>query len=189
MEAVRDAARCYWRLRDAGDVTDERGQAHNALLDTLEAAGIPFEDREHAAQIGLTLMNTPINQPQPMTTLMATALRSRPGDAADSRRRMGAGGTGGATVRDAAGALRELARMRHIDVCTGIGGFPLAASWVWGASYTPVAFCEQDAYCQAWLRSYWPDVPCVPNIYDFQGDPYAGTIDLFTAGEIGRAHV
>lgn len=77
---VIDAARKYWQLRNAGNIADERGQAHNVLLDALEAAGIPFEDREHAAQIGLTLMNTPINPTESMTTLMVNCQASLKAD-------------------------------------------------------------------------------------------------------------
>ena len=35
-----------------------------------------------------------------------------------------------------------------IDLFSGIGGFALAASLVWGNEFNPVMFCEIDKFCQ-----------------------------------------
>lgn len=49
----------YVTLRSRGDLSDARTIAHNALLDVLTAAGIVYEDREHAAQIAAELIARP----------------------------------------------------------------------------------------------------------------------------------
>jgi DNA (cytosine-5)-methyltransferase 1 len=56
--------------------------------------------------------------------------------------------------------------MRHIDLFSGIGGFSLAAHWVWGDDHEIVAFCEKDPYCQKVLRKHWPSVPLVEDVND-----------------------
>ena len=38
--------------------------------------------------------------------------------------------------------------MRHLDLFSGIGGFALAASWVWGDEYENVGFCDNNKFCQ-----------------------------------------
>jgi len=50
--------------------------------------------------------------------------------------------------------------MNHIDLFSGIGGFSLAASWVW-EDHNPVPFCERDKFCQQVLRKHWSNVPIV----------------------------
>ena len=70
--------------------------------------------------------------------------------------------------------------MRHIDLFSGIGGFALAASWVW-PSHDIVTFCEKDAYCQKVLKKHWPDVPICDDIFKMNGADY-GPIDLITGG-------
>ena len=54
--------------------------------------------------------------------------------------------------------------MRMLDLFSGIGGFSLAASWVWGDELEIVAFCEIDKFCQKVLRKHWPDVPIIEDI-------------------------
>jgi DNA (cytosine-5)-methyltransferase 1 len=51
-----------------------------------------------------------------------------------------------------------------LDLFSGIGGFSLAASWVWGDELEIVAFCEIDKFCQKVLRKHWPDVPIIEDI-------------------------
>jgi DNA (cytosine-5)-methyltransferase 1 len=52
--------------------------------------------------------------------------------------------------------------MRHLDLFSGIGGFSLAASWVWGADYENVGFCDNNKFCQAVLRKNFKNA----KIYD-----------------------
>ena len=56
--------------------------------------------------------------------------------------------------------------MRHLDLFSGIGGFSLAASWIWGSQHELVSFCERDEFCQRVLKKHWPDVPCISDIHD-----------------------
>jgi len=69
-----------------------------------------------------------------------------------------------------------------LDLFTGIGGFSLAASWVWGDELEIVAFCEMDKFCQKILNKHWPDVPIIEDIRSLDGTKYKGTIDLITGG-------
>ena len=71
--------------------------------------------------------------------------------------------------------------MRHLDLFSGIGGFSLAASWIWGSQHELVSFCERDEFCQRVLKKHWPDVPCISDIHDVRGDE-VGTVDLLTGG-------
>ncbi len=46
--------------------------------------------------------------------------------------------------------------MRHLDLFSGIGGFALAAQWVWGDEYENVGFCDNNKFCQAILKKHFP---------------------------------
>ncbi len=56
--------------------------------------------------------------------------------------------------------------MRLLDLFSGIGGFSLAAQWVWGDELEIVAFCEIDKFCQKVLKRHWPDVPIIKDVRD-----------------------
>lgn len=56
--------------------------------------------------------------------------------------------------------------MKLLDLFSGIGGFSLAASWVWGDELEIVAFCEIDKYCQKVLHKHWPKTPIIDDIRD-----------------------
>ena len=71
--------------------------------------------------------------------------------------------------------------MRMLDLFTGIGGFSLAASWVWGNELDLAGFCEQDAYCGKVLKKNFPDVPIYPDIKELRGEWFQD-IDLITGG-------
>ena len=71
--------------------------------------------------------------------------------------------------------------MRVLDLFSGIGGFSLAASWVWGAEHEIVGFCEIDKYCQKVLKKHWPDVPIYEDIRSLDGRQFKD-IDLITGG-------
>lgn len=70
--------------------------------------------------------------------------------------------------------------MKHLDIFSGIGGFALAASWVWGDEHDIHSFVEIEPFCQKVLKKHWPDVPIHPNIKDYKHDGTA--IDLLTGG-------
>ena len=68
-----------------------------------------------------------------------------------------------------------------LDLFTGIGGFSLAASWVWGEELDLAGFCEQDVYCGKVLKKNFPDVPIYPDIKELRGEWFQD-IDLITGG-------
>lgn len=53
--------------------------------------------------------------------------------------------------------------LTHLSLCSGIGGFDLAAEW---AGFTTIAFVEIDPYCQKVLKKHWPDTPIIGDIRD-----------------------
>jgi DNA (cytosine-5)-methyltransferase 1 len=71
--------------------------------------------------------------------------------------------------------------MRHLDLFSGIGGFALAAQWVWGSDHEILAFCEIDEYCQKVLKKHWPAVHIIPDIREMDGKAYKN-VDLLTGG-------
>lgn len=71
--------------------------------------------------------------------------------------------------------------MRHLDLFSGIGGFSLSASRVWGDKHKIVAFCEIDPFCQKVLKKHWPDTLIYLDIRELKGDDF-GTIDILTGG-------
>ena len=70
-------------------------------------------------------------------------------------------------------------RMKLLDLFSGIGGFSLAAEWVWGEELEIVGFVEIDKYCQKVLKKHWPNVPIWNDIKTFH---YDGEVDLITGG-------
>lgn len=69
--------------------------------------------------------------------------------------------------------------MRHGSLCSGIGGFDLAAEW---AGWENVFACEIDTFCQKVLNKRFPNTTIVGNIYEFDTRPYVGKIDVISAG-------
>lgn len=68
--------------------------------------------------------------------------------------------------------------MRHGDLCSGIGGFALAARWLgWRTAF----FAEIDPYCSAILDGHWPGVP---NVGDLRTVDWSAVepVDVITAG-------
>jgi len=71
--------------------------------------------------------------------------------------------------------------MRMLDLFSGIGGFALAAEWVWKEDLDIVGFCEIDKYCQKVLAKHWSDVPIYDDITKLDGRQFKN-IDLITGG-------
>ena len=67
--------------------------------------------------------------------------------------------------------------MRILDLFSGIGGFALAAEWVWGDDLEIVAFVEKDKFCQKILNKHWPDVPIVEDVRNITIDTLASICD------------
>ena len=68
-----------------------------------------------------------------------------------------------------------------LDLFSGIGGFALAASWVWAGDLELQGFCEIDSYCQKVLKKNFPDVPIYEDITELQPE-WFDDIDLLTGG-------
>lgn len=71
--------------------------------------------------------------------------------------------------------------MRMLDLFSGIGGFSLAASWVWGYKLKILSFCESDAYCRKVLGKHWPYVKIISDIRRFREYQFEA-VDLLTGG-------
>jgi DNA (cytosine-5)-methyltransferase 1 len=72
--------------------------------------------------------------------------------------------------------------MRHVDLCSGIGGFALGFEWA-GLS-RPVLFCDIEPWSRKVLHKHWPDVPIAEDVKELSDDP-DGLIpecDILTAG-------
>lgn len=72
--------------------------------------------------------------------------------------------------------------MRHVDLCSGIGGFALGFEWA-GLS-TPVLFCDIEPWSRQILRKHWPDVPIAEDVKELANDPNRNVpdCDILTAG-------
>ena len=71
--------------------------------------------------------------------------------------------------------------MRMLDLFSGIGGFALAAKWVWGDELDITGFCEIEKYAQKVLQKNFPGVPIYDDITKLNGKDFKN-IDLITGG-------
>ena len=71
-------------------------------------------------------------------------------------------------------------KLKHLDLFSGIGGFSLAAQWVWGKKHNIHSFVEIDPFCQKVLKKHWPNVPIISDIKGYKHN--GTTIDLLTGG-------
>lgn len=69
--------------------------------------------------------------------------------------------------------------MKHLDLCSGIGGFALAARW---ADFETIGFCDIDPWCRKILRKHWPQLQITEDLKNLNVEKLYGTIDLLTAG-------
>lgn len=72
--------------------------------------------------------------------------------------------------------------LRHVDLCSGIGGFALGFEWAELSS--PVLFCDIEPWSRKILAKHWPDVPIAEDVKELADDP-DGLIpecDILTAG-------
>lgn len=72
--------------------------------------------------------------------------------------------------------------LRHVDLCSGIGGFALGFQWA-GLS-VPVMFCDNDMFCQQVLAKHWPNVPISGDVEELSIAPnrFIPDCDIITAG-------
>jgi site-specific DNA-cytosine methylase len=72
--------------------------------------------------------------------------------------------------------------LRHLDLFSGIGGFALAASWVWGDELEIVGFCEIDEQCQKLLRHHFPGIIIKADIRKMV-EENVDSIDIMAGGD------
>ena len=71
--------------------------------------------------------------------------------------------------------------LRMFDLFSGIGGFALAAEWVWKDELDIVGFCEIEKYAQKVLNKNFPQVPIYKDIRKLNGEDFKD-IFLITGG-------
>jgi DNA (cytosine-5)-methyltransferase 1 len=69
--------------------------------------------------------------------------------------------------------------MTHASLCTGIGGFDLAAKWM---GWKNIFQCEIDPFCQKVLRYHFPECELFTDIKTSNFTKYANRIDVISAG-------
>ena len=57
-----------------------------------------------------------------------------------------------------------------LDLFSGIGGFALAAEWVWKDELEIVGFCEIEDYAQKILKKNFPNVSIYEDITKLDGN-------------------
>jgi len=71
--------------------------------------------------------------------------------------------------------------VRHVDLCSGIGGFALGFEWAQLSN--PVLFCDSEEWCRKVLRKHWTDVPILNDVKELANDPtQIPDCDILTAG-------
>ncbi len=72
--------------------------------------------------------------------------------------------------------------MRHVDLCSGIGGFALGFEWA--ELSKPVLFCDIEPWSRKILAKHWPDVPIAEDVKELANDPerLVPKCDILTAG-------
>lgn len=72
--------------------------------------------------------------------------------------------------------------MRHVDLCSGIGGFALGFEQA--NLSTPVMFCDIEPWCRNILKQHWNNVPIKSDVKELANDPdnLVPDCDILTAG-------
>lgn len=72
--------------------------------------------------------------------------------------------------------------LRHVDLCSGIGGFALGFEWA--ELSRPVLFCDIEEWSRKILKKHWPDVPIAENVKVLANDPdeLVPDCEILTAG-------
>ena len=72
--------------------------------------------------------------------------------------------------------------LRHVDLCSGIGGFALGFQWA--NLSKPIMFCDIEPWSRQILSKHWPDVPIATDVKELANDPdgLVPDCDILTAG-------
>lgn len=72
--------------------------------------------------------------------------------------------------------------MKHVDLCSGIGGFALGFQWA-GLS-DPILFCDIEPWSRQVLKKHWPNVTITKDVKELANDPNGNVpdCDIITAG-------
>ena len=72
--------------------------------------------------------------------------------------------------------------LRHVDLCSGIGGFSLGFEWA--ELSTPILFCDTEEWCRKILAKNFPNVPIATDVKELAHDPerLVPDCDILTAG-------
>src|SRR5271165_5855688 len=69
--------------------------------------------------------------------------------------------------------------MTHLDLCTGIGGFHLAAQW---AGFETIGFSEVDPYCCKLLNQKCPEIKNYGDLRTADFSRLVGQVTVLSAG-------
>jgi len=72
--------------------------------------------------------------------------------------------------------------MKHIDLFGGLGGFALAASWVWGDEYKNIGHSEIEHFPCKVYHHHFPESECLGDIKKIDFAKFKEHPDLLTAG-------
>jgi site-specific DNA-cytosine methylase len=75
--------------------------------------------------------------------------------------------------------------MNHASLCTGVGGFELAADWI---GWTNAFHCEIDKYNRKVLKNHWPQAISYEDVTTTNFTIHRDTIDILTFGEPCQPH-
>ena len=72
--------------------------------------------------------------------------------------------------------------LRHVDLCSGIGGFSLGFRMA--QLSTPILFCDTEPWCRKILAKNFPNVPIATDVKELANDPERNVpdCDILTAG-------
>lgn len=72
--------------------------------------------------------------------------------------------------------------MKHVDLCSGIGGFALGFEWA--ELSKPILFCDVEPWCRKVLAKHWPGVSIAADVKELANDPIRNVpdCDILTAG-------
>lgn len=72
--------------------------------------------------------------------------------------------------------------MTHVDLFSGIGGFALASTWVWGKDYQNLGHSEIEPYACKVYHRHFPESECLGDVTKIGWERFTGTVDLLTGG-------